>query len=135
MASGIYNIFKANLMNKETDLEADTIRIALMATGHSFTATHNTWSQVSANEASGTGYTAAGLALSGKGVTQAATTKWDATDAAWAGATITAYHAVIYDDTMTNDDLICSIDFGGAVTATAGTFTIVFDSAGILTLA
>ena len=50
MTSGIYNRFKANLMNKEVDLEADTIKVALLNNSHSFTATHNTWSQVSANE-------------------------------------------------------------------------------------
>jgi len=134
--NGIYQRFKANLMNKEVDLEADTIKVALLNDSHSFTATHNTWSQVSANElASGDGYTTGGSALAGKGVTQAATTKWDATDLAWAASSFTAYHAVIYDDTLANKDLICSFDFGGAQTVTAGTFTIVWHSSGIITLA
>lgn len=135
MASGVYNRFKANLMNKEIDLEADTIKVALLDNSHSFTATHNTWSQVSANEISGTGYTTGGATLANKAVTQAATTKWDADDTAWTTATITAYHAVIYDDTMTNDDLIASIDFGGAQTVTAATFTIQWHANGIITLA
>jgi len=100
MASGIYNRFKANLMNKEVDLEGDTIKVALLDNSHSFTATHNTWSQVSTNEISGTAYTAGGATLAGKAVTQASTTKWDATDVTWSTATFTAYHAVIYDDTL-----------------------------------
>jgi len=33
------------------------------------------------------------------------------------------------------DDLICSIDFGGAQTVTAGTFTIQWHADGIITLA
>jgi len=136
MTSGIYNRFKANLMNKEIDLEADTIKIALLNNSHSFTAGDNTWSQVSANElASGSGYTTGGATLGNKAVTQAATTKWDADDASWTSASFTAYHAVIYDDTMSNDDLICSIDFGGAQTVTSGTLTIQFHSDGIITLA
>jgi len=135
MASGIYNRFKANLMNKEIDMEGDTIRVALLNNSHSFTAAHNTWSQVSANEISGTGYTANGESLASKAVTQAATTKFDATDVAWTTATFTAYHAVLYDDTMTNDDLICSFDFGGAETVTSGTFTIQWHADGIITLA
>jgi len=61
-------------------------------------------------------------------------TKWNATDSAWTTATFTAYHAVIYDSTAGND-LICSIDFGGAKTVSAGTFTIQWDSDGIITLA
>jgi hypothetical protein len=41
---------------------------------------------------------------------------------------------VIYDSTA-SDNLIASIDFGGAKTVAAGTFTIQFDANGIITLA
>src|SRR3990167_302124 len=135
MASGIYNRFKANLLNKEVDLEADTIRVMLLNSSHSFTATHNTLSQVSANEISETGYTANVEALGTKAVTKAATTKFDAADTEWTSASFTAAHAVIYDDTMTNDDLIASIDFGGDQTVTSGTFKIQWHADGIITLA
>lgn len=136
MASGAYERFKANLMNKEIDLEADTIKVALMDTNHTFTSTNNTWSQVSANEVSGTGYTAGGATLANKAVTQAATTKWDADDVTWSTTTIAdASHAVVYDDTMTNDDLIISIDFGGSQSTTAADFTIAWNAAGIVTIA
>jgi hypothetical protein len=136
MTSGIYQRFKANLMNKEVDLEADTIKVALLNNSHSFTATHNTWSQVSANQLAGSGgYTTGGATLASKAVTQAATTSWDAADTAWTSASFTAYHAVIYDDTLANDDLICSFDFGGAQTVSAGTFTIQWNGSGIITLA
>jgi len=134
MASGCYNRFKANLMNKEVDLEADTIKVALLDDNHSFTATDNTWSDVSANEISGTGYTAGGETLASKAVTQGATTKFDADDVSWTSASFTAYHAVIYDDSLVGDDLICSIDFGGAKTVSNGTFTIQWDASGIITL-
>lgn len=139
MADLIYERFKANLMNKIVDLEADTIKCALMATGHSAsTAADNVWADVSVNEISGTGYTAGGAALASKAVTQAATTKFDAADTAWTTATFTAYYAVLYDDTITTptaDDLICSFDFGGAKTVTSGTFTVQWATAGIITLA
>jgi len=135
MASGIYDRFKANLMNKEVDLEADTIKVMLMATAHAFTSTHNQKSEIVANEMSGTGYTAGGAAIANKAVTQAATTKWDGDDVEWTTATFTAYHAVIYDDTLVNDDLIASIDFGGAKSVSAGTFKIQWHANGIFTLA
>jgi len=134
MASGIYNRFKANLMNKEIDLESDTIKVGLLNNSHSFTATNTTWANVSANEITGTGYTAGGATIAGKAVTEAATTKWDATDTSWTSATFTAYHAVIYDASV-SDNLICSIDFGGAQAVTSGTFTIQWHSDGIITLA
>ena len=129
MASGIYNRYKANLMNKEIDLEADTIKVALMDNSHSFTATDNTFSNT--NEITGTGYTAGGVTLAGKAVTQAATTKFDATDSEWTSATFSAYHAVIYSGT----DLIGSIDFGGEQAIVAAKFTISWNAAGIITLA
>lgn len=135
MASGIYNRFKANLMNKEVDLEADTIKFALLSSSHSFTATHNTWSEVSTNQITGTGYTSGGATLAGKAVTQGATTKWDATDPSWTSSTFSAAFGVIYDDTTTNDDLICCFDFGGTQSVVSGTFTVQFHADGIITLA
>ena len=133
MSSGIYNRFKANLMNKVVDLEADTIKVALYDNSHSFTATDTDYTTTNELATAG-GYTQAGATLAGKAVTEAATTKWDGTDLALTTATFTAYHAVIYDSTAGND-LICSIDFGGAKTVAAGTFTIQWDASGIITLA
>lgn len=133
MASGIYNRFKANLMNKEVDLEADTINVALYDTNHSFTASDTDYTTDNELPTAG-GYTQGGQALDNKAVTEAATTDWDADDEAWAAATFTAFHAVIYDISVSND-LIASIDFGGAKTVAAGTFTIQWNASGIITLA
>ncbi len=133
MASGIYNRFKANLMNKIVDMEADTINVSLYDTNHSFTATDTVYT--TDNELASTGgYTQGGKPLQSKAVTQAATTKFDADDLAWTSATFSAYHAVIWDDTVGTDDLICSIDFSGEQAVSAGTFTIQWDAAGIVTL-
>ena len=134
MASGIYYRFFANLMNKIVDLEADDIRIAILDNNHSFSGSNNQWSDISANEIIGTGYTAGGELLTNKAVTQAVTTIWDADDVSWNNATFSAYHLVIYDDTLSGDDLIVSIDLGGEQTVTDGTFTIKWDSNGIITL-
>ena len=133
MASGIYNRFKANLMNKEVDLEADTIKVALYDNSHSFTASDTDYTTTNELATAG-GYTRGGATLSGKAVTEAATTKWDATDISWASATFSAYHAVIYDSSVSND-LILSLDFGGVQTISSGTFTIQWHTSGIITLA
>lgn len=135
MASGMYNRFKANLMNKEIDLEADTIRVLLLDNSHAFSAAHNQKSEIVANEISGTGYTVNGAALATKAVTQGASTKWDADDTEWTTATFSAWHGVLYDDTMASDDLIASIDFGGEKIVSAGTFKIQWHVNGIVTLA
>lgn len=138
MASGVYNNFKAELMNKSYDLGSggDTIKVALLNNSHAFTAENDVWTDVSANEISGTGYTAGGATLANQAVSIDDTDDegvFDGDDVAWTTATFTAYHAVVYDDTVT-DDLILSIDFGGAQTVTSGTFTIQWNSEGILNL-
>ncbi len=132
MASGVYNRFKANLMNKVVDMEADTINVALYDNSHTFSAGDTDYTAVNELATAG-GYTQGGQALDNKSVTEAADTKFDADNEVWTSATFTAYHAVIYDVTVSND-LICSIDFGGAKTVTSGTFTITFHSDGIITL-
>ena len=134
MASGSYERFKANLMNKEVDLEADTIKVMLLDNSHSFTASDDVIGDVDANEISGTGYTAGGVALANKSVTQAATTKFDADDSVWAAATFSAWHAVIYDVTATSN-LMISLDFGGEQAVVAATLTIQYHADGIVTIA
>lgn len=134
MASGIYNRMKANLLNKVVDWEADTIQVSLYDTNHGFTAGDNVYTTTNELATSG-GYTQGGTTLANAAVTQAATTKADGDDTTWASASFTAYHAVIWDDTPAGNDLVCSFDFGGAKTVSAGTFTIQWHSDGILTLA
>jgi len=134
MASGIYQRFFANLMNKEIDLEADTIKVMLLNNIHAFDGADNVLADISANEISGAGYIAGGKILAGKAVTQGAVTKWDATDVIWTDASISAYHAAFYDDTLTNKDLIASIDFGGEISVADGTFEMQWDVQGIITL-
>ena len=134
MASGVYNCFKEDCMTKTVNLSSDTIKVGLLNNSHAFTATNTVWSDVSANEVSGAGYSTGGGTMSGKAVTVGATTKWTATDQAWGASTITAYHAVIYD-TSNSNSLIASIDFGGAKVSSSGTFTIQWAGAGIITIA
>ena len=140
MASGVYNQFKTEIMNKEIDLVADTVKVALLDNSLSFAQTGVGWaaSSTNANELAATGgYSAGGAALASKAVTQESTHgKFDAADTAWTSATFTAYHAVIYDDTPSSpaDPLICSIDFSGAQSVSSGTFTIQWAAGGILTI-
>lgn len=55
---------------------------------------------------------------------------WDAS-----GGSIAASHALIYSDTQTNDPPLCRVDFGGTVTAVAGTtFRITPDPSGLIIL-
>ena len=143
MASGIYDDFKEDLMDASVNLSAgqDVLRVALMDNAHAFTASNSVWANVLANEITGTNYTANGEILTyvgpGTGISVAANTAtWDADDSTWLTATFTAYHAVIYDTSNASpaNSLVCSIDFGGAQAVAVGTFTIEWNSSGIISL-
>jgi hypothetical protein len=141
MASGIYTIFKTNLMNKAINLDTDSIYCCLYDNTHVFTASDVTY--VTTNElATAGGYTrgeVAGNLLGSTTIsasTPVTTIKWDAADIAWTAATFSAYHAVLWDATVgATNNLIANIDFGGVKTVAAGTFTIQWDALGIISLA
>lgn len=138
MASGIYAIYKTNLMSKKVNCSSggDVILVALANSDHAFLATDSAYSDVSANcIASGGGYTTGGNALLQTVATSAGTAiaVFDGTDAVWSSASFTANHAILY---MSSDGgLVCSVDFGGAKVVSNGTFTIQWNGKGIITLA
>jgi len=130
MVSGGYNRQKFNYMTGATDFDNDTVKVMLLDSSHSFTATDNVIGDVDSNEITGTGYTAGGATLANGAVTQGATTKFDADDVVWTTGTFTTNHAVIYDVTATSN-LVISLDFGGAQTVTGADFTIQWHTDGI----
>jgi len=142
MASFVSNIFKSNVLTKKVNLASggDTIKVALYDNSYDLTATSVDYSTTNELATAG-GYTQGGATLGSQTLTpvdgSSATIKFDAADTAWTSATFTAYYALLYDTTVhaTDDNLICSIDFGGAKTVSAGTFTIIWDADGIITLA
>lgn len=136
MADVIYNRFLANLSNKEIDLEADTIKCAILDNGHTPDPDHNVWADVSGDEVSGTGYTTGGQDLAGKSVTEDDTNdlaKFDADNVIWSTVTlVNARYAVLYDDSVSGDPLIAIFDFGSDQSPSAEDFTVQWDSSGIL---
>jgi hypothetical protein len=134
MASGIYTNFKQNLMNGSYKLAVDTINVGLMTSSFSFNAANILWATVNANEISGTGYTAGGMALTGLSVTNSGTMGvWTASNVVWTSSTFSTAFAVIYDISASNN-LIAAIDFGGTLSVSTGTFTIAWSVSGIITL-
>lgn len=123
------------------DLDANTIKLMLVnateaALADATKQAKEFYADVSANEITGTGYTAGGAVLAGKTSTQSAGVyTFDATDPAWTTATITASGAYVYQDTgvATTSPLIAYLDFGGSVSSTAGTYTVQFNAAGVFT--
>lgn len=121
--------------NKEIDLDTDVIKVALVTSTYTRSAAHDYFNDIT-NEVTGTGYTAGGATLASKTVgTSSQVFTFDAADTSWATSTITARGAVVYDSTpgtAATNPLIAFIDFGADVVSSGGTFTITWDSLGIV---
>jgi len=120
--------FKAEILDEQHDLVADTIKIALFTSSASLDAATTAYS--TSNEVSGSGYSAGGVTLTSKVVTTTGTTAYfDAADPEWTSASFTANGALIYNSTN-SDKAIAVLAFGGDFTVSSGTFKIEFPAAG-----
>lgn len=142
MAWTFYNTAKTKIGNGTIDLDTDTFYIMLLTNVYTPDIDVDDFrNDIEANEASGTGYTAAGQALTTVTFTQDNTNDraiWDADNPQWTGTTITFRIAVIYKSNggaSSADELVCYNDFGSDQSVTAGTLDVTFDAAtGIATL-
>ena len=137
--------FKAQLLLAVHDFRpsaqtgADVFKLALYTSAASLDANTTTYS--ASNEASGSNYTAGGLALTNTGVTatninaNTGTGFCDFTDLTFPNVSVTARGALIYNTTpsansnanttLTNAS-VAVLDFGADKTSTDGDFTIIF---------
>ena len=124
--------FKVELMkavHNFTTSTGNTFKLALYDNTPSFTAATTAYTASGEVSASGT-YSAGGGTLTNVTPTSSGTTAFtDFADLSFTSATITAYGAMIYNDTAAGDPSVCILDFGGAKTSTNGTFTIIFPTA------
>tara|TARA_R110002126_G_scaffold133849_1_gene277950 strand:+ start:2007 stop:2456 length:450 start_codon:yes stop_codon:yes gene_type:complete len=107
---------------------ADTFKMALYTSSATLGAT--TTAYTTANETTGTGYSAGGQDLTvSTAPTSTSTTAWlDFSDETWASSSITARGALIYNDTQ-SDKAVAVLDFGADKTSTSGDFTVIFPAA------
>ena len=109
-----------------TTSTGNTFKLALYNNTAAFTAATTAYTVTNEVANSGT-YAAGGGTLTNVTPTSTSTTAFtDFADLSFTSATITAYGAMIYNDTAAGDPSVCILDFGGAKTSTAGTFTIIF---------
>ena len=107
----------------------NTFMLALYDNSASFTAATTAYTVTNEVANSGT-YSAGGGTLTNVTPTSSGTTAFtDFADLSFTSATITAFGAMIYNDSAAGDPSVCILDFGGAKTSTNGTFTIIFPTA------
>jgi hypothetical protein len=124
--------FKVELMravHNFTTSTGNTFKLAMYDNSASFTAATTAYTATNEVAASGT-YTAGGGALTNVTPTSSSTTAFtDFADLSFTSATITAFGAMIYNDSAAGDPSVCILDFGGSKSSSAGTFTIIFPTA------
>ncbi len=107
----------------------NTFKLAMYDNSASFTAATTAYTASNEVSASGT-YSAGGGALTNVTPTSSGTTAFtDFADLSFTSATITAFGAMIYNDSAAGDPSVCILDFGGSKSSSAGTFTIIFPTA------
>lgn len=139
MAQGdgaLYNEFKEELFLGNIDMDGHTFKMILVTGYTPNIDSHNGYSDVSASEESGTGYTSGGSTLSNKGVTKDTTNdraKFDADDVTWTGLNVgTPSHAILYDDSHGSK---CLVAYWEVTTPTnGGNYTLQFGANGIILL-
>ena len=137
-STGTWHVYRAAIgyfTNKQIDWDSDAgIKALLTTSAHTPNQnTHATKSDIT-NEASGTGYTARGAALTGKAVsTSGSETRYDADDLNWPSSSVTARNIHIYLDTGTDSTslLIAYCTLSGDETSVAGNWPHTFDATGI----
>jgi hypothetical protein len=131
MANIVPDSFKQELFlgtHNFSTTSGDTFNLALYTTVTGFAA-DTTTVYTTNNETSGTGYSAAGAALTNTSVSVAQNIAFvDFSDLTFQTATITASAALIYNATQSNKAVVV-LDFGGDKTSTNGDFTIQFPDA------
>lgn len=141
MASQTYNNYKSLALKGSVALLTDTIKVALFKS--TYTPNIDTdifFSDISANESSGSGYTTGGVALASPTVTTDTVNDrgvLGAANTAFSAVTFTdARYAVIYKSTgvASTSALIAVIDFGSTQTSAGGNFTIQWNASGIFYL-
>jgi hypothetical protein len=121
---GLTNSFKQEMLQAGQDLATDTLKMAL------YTAFSDigplTTVYTTTNEATGTGYTAGGEAVTGATIStdiQTGTVYVDFADVSWPGASFTARGALIYNVTRSNKS-VAVLDFGSDKTFSSVSNTV-----------
>lgn len=125
------------ILTGDGDWKDNTLKLALVTSSYTPSAAHTQWSDISGNEASGTGYTAGGETLANASLADG---KLDADDVTFSTITVTFRYAVCYIsgtiESITNPVLFYILfdDTPADQVISAADFPVVWNSNGIIDL-
>lgn len=143
MAAGkwkLYNTAKEKIGQGIIDLDGHTFKVALfLSTSNCDTLTHDELADLTNQVANGFGYTTGGQALTGVTWSNSSgTITFNCNDPSWtaSGGSITCRFAVIYDDTVVGDPLlcVCRLDTVNVTATDTQELNIIIDATGVFTL-
>jgi len=136
IAQAVANVFKQELLKGKHDFDGGaTYKISLYTSSATLgAATANYAATATDNQvANGNGYATAGNALQNPTVVLSGTVAYaDFDNISWPNATFSAAGGLMYrsDGSAPTNNAVAVLSFGGTFTATNGTFTIQFPTAG-----
>lgn len=145
MAAGTPKMFRnalAKMADGTIDWDTDSFRALLIGSGYTEDLTDTAFSDMSAQEVSGTGYTATqGVACSAEALSQpsAQVVRFDLADITFSAVTLTAKWLIIFHDadgngTIASTDVpifIVELESGGTVSPSAGDLVATINASGI----
>lgn len=143
MASSLYRNYKKLAMSGVVNLVTDNIKLMLISGNYNVNLASNLQSHTvtgdlgASVEVVGAGYTPGGVLLTTKVIRGSSTeAQFDADDISLSSTTLTASGAILYrsGSTPATNYLIAALDFGGNQTSSNGTFSITWNSEGIINL-
>lgn len=143
VTSHVYTMLAKSLVDKKIDLDTDVLKCLLLS-AYTVGSTQDSAQYVAdvkavGTEASGTGYTAGGIALSNVAFTKSGHVyTLDADDIVWTSSTISAAYALFYGVASASpgdstNPVIAYWDLGGTQSSTAASFTLTVNASGLLT--
>lgn len=138
MAAGnfiVYDAAKENLLKGAMNLSSDNFNVILVSGSYSPAVTTDaTYANVSADEVTGTGYTAGGVTLASDALSlSSGTVSFGTAQASWPNSTITAAYAVVVHRagaSLASTDLLLgyyalnTASAGATISSTDGAFTV-----------
>jgi hypothetical protein len=147
MAAGpfvLVNTAIEDMIDQTIDLNSDTFVAVLITATHTPSPTDDTWSDISANEATGSGYTSGGQVVSPLTISRTAgvVTVDSVTNPTWNPATVSAKYVYLVrraGGSLAAGDLILGyMDLnvgGGNLSAVGSEFTVEWPTEGLFTIA